>query len=300
MCGSCCRNDWLVTVDEAGYHRNARLFAQAGREGEFQQVFAVIDPTEAAPGEYARIAKQPGGGCWFLLPDQCCALHRTAGHEHLDAVCQTFPRYPMDTSRGNEVTLSFSCPAVLRLAMRLDPLVVVRSEEAPCVVPEGEAVLSVYPRQQPVEGLLRYYYELEHHVIDLLQCRSLTIPARIELVRQTVEELLASEDEAPMGERLAKRIRGNYIFIDDLPLRPAPETLTPAVLTEHFLVNFIFKKALYVHHPRRAVALMLAFVERIGRGCDQDWDGAGPLPQVVEIIQHLEFDYGHNRRTMQE
>ena len=41
QCGACCNNDWLVTVDEAGYRRNQRLFEQAGRQDEF---FAAFHP----------------------------------------------------------------------------------------------------------------------------------------------------------------------------------------------------------------------------------------------------------------
>ena len=40
QCGVCCNNDWLVTVDEAGYQRNRQLFAQLGRQDEFARSWA--------------------------------------------------------------------------------------------------------------------------------------------------------------------------------------------------------------------------------------------------------------------
>ncbi len=39
MCGACCRNDWLVTLDEASYQRNAQWFMAAGQSEEFQNAF---------------------------------------------------------------------------------------------------------------------------------------------------------------------------------------------------------------------------------------------------------------------
>ena len=77
QCGVCCNNDWLVTVDEAGYRRNQRLFEQAGRPEEFAQAFLPLGGA-AELGEYARIAKRPSGGGCFLT-----ARHRTVAQLQL-------------------------------------------------------------------------------------------------------------------------------------------------------------------------------------------------------------------------
>lgn len=119
QCGACCRNDWLVTVDEPGYRRNQSLFASQQRSEEFSTAFIPIRSGQE-PGEYASIAKNENGACHFLDEQNMCRLQKLGGHEHLDRVCQLFPRYPMDTARGVEISLSFSCPEALRLASGLN------------------------------------------------------------------------------------------------------------------------------------------------------------------------------------
>jgi len=64
QCGVCCRNHWLVTVDEAGYRRNRDLFGAAGDGAEFRQAFIPLG-TAADYGEFARIAKKQQAAAGF-------------------------------------------------------------------------------------------------------------------------------------------------------------------------------------------------------------------------------------------
>ena len=214
LCGTCCRNDWLVTLDEASYQRNRELFAGCGCSAEFAAAFTCLTGRQR-PGEYAVINKQ-AGACWFLESDNRCRLHAQAGHDHLDSVCQTFPRYPMDTSRGLELTLSFSCPAVMKLVERVQPLTVLRADSCPLSVREDVPTAQVYPEQQPLGQPLRDYFELEHHFIDILQWRGLPMGERLALLAETAARL----DALPTGDATATRrqldqiIGANYEFLD--------------------------------------------------------------------------------------
>ncbi|MBP2664037.1 MAG: hypothetical protein H6Q71_1985 [Firmicutes bacterium] len=161
-------------MDETSYRRNEALFTSTGRKAEFDQAFIRLKEA-AGYGEYAYIAKQDRGGCWFLDTNNRCRLHKEAGHSHLDAVCQTYPRYPMSTSRGIELTLSFSCPAVLKLADREEPLAIIKADQQPMAFPENNYAVEIYPQQQSPWEPLHYYFELETHFIDILQCRSLVV-----------------------------------------------------------------------------------------------------------------------------
>lgn len=296
MCGACCRKEWLVTLDEASYQRNRALFARQGREKEFSQAFIQL-AQPGQPGEYAKIAKKPTGGCWFLSEDNCCVLHREAGHEHLDAVCQTFPRYPMLTSRGMEFTLSFSCPAVLKLVRREEPLTVIRRDAAPLLVPAGQAVLAVHPKQQPQTSPLRHYYELEHHFIDILQCRQLTIEERLSWLRQTVAELTtADQDDFPRP--IDAKIRRNYEQMDALPVEEQQTGFSAAILLEHFLVNFIFKKAFYIHGLQGGMTLLELCAAQVQQACYGTEDKKEQLELAAAAIRQLEFEYGHNREAL--
>jgi len=195
-CGTCCRNDWQITVDEATFRRNAQMFARLGQEAVFLSAFIPIK-NGGGLGEYAYIAKQQNGACWFLDTNQLCSLQKEVGHDHLDAVCQTYPRYPMNSARGCELTLSLSCPAVLHLiSQRSAPLAVIRSDQPPISFNLTNYVVEIHPQQKAAQDPLRYYFELEHHFIDILQWRSLLLSERLELFRRTIEALAGIDHTA--------------------------------------------------------------------------------------------------------
>lgn len=257
-CGACCRRGWLVTVDEAAYNRNADLFTRTGRHAEFAAAFRLLESGE--PGEHAAIAKQPDGACAFLAADNRCRLHLEAGHAHLDGVCRLYPRYPMTTSRGVELTLSFSCPAVVRLATRQAPLEIIRADRPPAgleAIDPGDFTISVFPGQQPPASPLGHYFELEHHFIDILQARALPLAARLALLGDTVAALRALRDPYTLLADLSRLTVTNYARLDAAG-PTVPETGEADILTENFLVNLVFKKTFYRHGLAGGLAILAA------------------------------------------
>ena len=290
MCGSCCRNAWLVTVDKDRYRANAALFARTGRAAEFAAAFLPL--TGGAPGEYAAIAKRPDGACWFLAADNHCRLHREAGHDHLDGVCRLFPRYPVDTARGTELTLSFSCPEVIRLASRPEPLQVVRSDHPPTATDEDDFVAAVFPGQQPPSSPLRYYFELEHHFIDIMQARPLPLAERLAFLRRTVTALGAIGRLPSPGDSLRRLIHENYDRLDALPSAPAEDS-PAAILAENYLVSLIFKKIFYLSGLEPAMALL----EGIWREIRPAGAGRGDAyRRISQAIMAIEFRHSHTSR----
>ncbi|GBG56781.1 flagellar biosynthetic protein FliU [Sporomusaceae bacterium FL31] len=296
MCGTCCRNDWQVTVDQASYERNYALFARQGRLDEFRQAFSTLTG-KAKPGEYAAIAKQTtGGACWFLADSNFCRLHREAGHQHLDAVCQTFPRYPMTSARGIELTLSFSCPAVLDQIARIEPMRLVKNEIPPLPLIPDQYTEQVFPKQKRKSDPLRYYFELEQHFIDIIQCRRLPFEQRISLLDQTVQQLGPCADHEDAGSQLNQLFWRNYDKME-AGLENAQPELSAEILIEHFLVNFIFKKPFYTYGLQQAFHWLELFWRTIMSGIDKSntqaqWDSA------KKIIMELEVHYGHNRSAL--
>ncbi|MDR3561108.1 MAG: flagellin lysine-N-methylase [Negativicutes bacterium] len=296
MCGTCCRNDWLVTVDAGGYERNKALFAAAGKAAEFEKVFILLK--DGGPGEYAAIAKQPDGGCWFLGSDNHCRLHREAGHGHLDPVCQLFPRYPVNTTRGVELTLSFSCPEVVRLVSRRAPLAVIRSEEPGAYIPPDSFVAGVYPEQQPVDTPLRHYFELEHHFSDILQQRCLPLAERLDLLRATALALEGLKRDEEFRTELGRIIAANYRLLD---AKAGAENAAPAeaeILLEHFFVNLVFKKIFYLHGLAEGVRLLSAVWGAIAAAREQAAEPAADLERTRAAVMAAEFEYSHHRRSL--
>lgn len=296
QCGACCSQDWLVTVDEAGYRRNEKLFDKKGQVDEFRQAFIPLQ-TEADYGEYARVAKRETGGCWFLNENKLCRLQQLAGHDHLDTVCQWFPRYPMDTERGIELSLSFSCPAALELALREEPLQVVRRQESPIPMSPRDFVIHVYPTQQPSRSPLRYYFELEGHLIDILQTRSLSLTARVALVRRTLQRLAGLTVEEMPGETLARLERENYAQIDALAENGKFDVLEPCDwLMENYFVNFIFRKSLYAKGLKDTGQLLGLLEQRLGQYLSRPSGTVVQMEELKNLIVQLELELNHKSK----
>ncbi len=298
MCGSCCRRDWSVTLDEESYERNENLFLATGRSEEFKKVFIPLSD-KSGLGEYASIAKKANGGCWFLAEDNRCQLQGEAGHDHLDHVCQIYPRYPMNTARGTELTLSFSCPAVIKLASRMAPLKIIRSEEKPIDMNSDHDVAYVYPQQQPISNPLRYYFEIEQHFIDIMQCRSMPVGERLQMVIRTAQRISAVTQDDYLGQELNKVFNDNYDLLDakiDSAEESSPEL--SEILLENFFVNFIFKKPFYIYGLQRTVQLLLSIWQRVEKARQLVANPIMDIECTKSIIMEVELEYSHNRKAL--
>ena len=302
MCGVCCRNEWQVTVDETSYWRSQTLFASLNKMNEFQQAFVPL-AGQGGRGEYAYIAKRDGK-CWFLDSNHRCSLQLTAGHDHLDLVCQTYPRYPVLTDRGWEVTLSFSCPAVLQLVTRLEPLQLIRSSSCPLTFAEQATVAEVFPRQQPSGSPLQYYFELEHHIIDILQFRILPLSARLEFLAQAVSNINTLAGRETLGSDLRHLLYSHYESLDRQAGGASgqemlnQQAVNGAILAEHFLVNLVFKKVGYLYGLDRMVRLLQEMWRTIETACQDTHNQAEELSNAKAAIMKLELQYSHNRQAL--
>ncbi|WP_378954710.1 flagellin lysine-N-methylase [Pelosinus sp. sgz500959] len=298
MCGSCCRKEWSVTLNEESYQRNSNLFMATNRGEEFEKIFIPL-AEKSGLDEYAYIRKKASGGCWFLAEDHHCRLQREAGHDHLDHVCQIYPRYPMNTARGTELTLSFSCPAVIKLASRMEPLRIIRSEHQPIHIEPNHDVVYVYPQQQSASNPLRYYFEIEQHFIDIMQSRSLEISERLQIIIETAQKIKELPQDDVVGQQLNKIFYDNYELLD--AKMTSEEVLidkSADILLENFFVNFMFKKPFYIYGLQRTRELLLTIWNRIEKGRESTKDSAMDLESTVAIIMEIEFEYSHNRKAL--
>ena len=295
MCGKCCRNDWMVTVDEESYRRNEEFFTAQGKKAEFEKFFVPLTGNNSV-GEYAYIAKGPAGGCCFLAEENFCRLHRAAGHEHLDHVCQTFPRYPMNTARGLEVTLTFNCPAVFEKINRISPLEIIRSEESPCFVNPDSVAVHVFPNQQAEDNPLHYYFELEQHFIDIIQWRSLPMDKRLQFLSKTIGEMNELKGGEAIGQSLNRIFHKNYAELDEMSSESMvvieSDEVTPEILLEHFFVNIIFQKNFYTYGLVKGMELLAGFWQRTQK------EQGNPMVnfQVMkDLIMDMAFQHNHHR-----
>jgi Fe-S-cluster containining protein len=111
-CGACCRNDWLIGVDDAT-HARLRDVDWAAREpglGDGAKLVPLAAPLPT--GERTTFARTPAGACAFLTADTRCAIHRHLGAAAKPQVCREFPYSFVATPDGVAVGVSFACTAV--------------------------------------------------------------------------------------------------------------------------------------------------------------------------------------------
>lgn len=110
--GACCRNDWLIGVDEAAHAALrdvdwARLDPAIPSGPKFHPL-----PFALPSGETLTFARKPCGECVFLTADVKCAVHAHLGYRRKPQVCREFPYSFVETPEGLAVGLSFACTAV--------------------------------------------------------------------------------------------------------------------------------------------------------------------------------------------
>ena len=112
LSGACCRQDWLIGVDDVA---RARLEAV-----DWTRLSPPLPPgPKLRPlpfvlpgGERATFARRDDGACAFLETDARCGIQTRLGAPAKPQVCREFPYSFVDTPDGVAVGVSFACTAV--------------------------------------------------------------------------------------------------------------------------------------------------------------------------------------------
>lgn len=110
--GACCRNDWLIGVDDRSWARLANVDWRAVDPALPPGDKFIPLPHPLSGGETLTFARKRDGGCVFLGPDERCGIHSRLGHAAKPQVCREFPYYFVETPDGVAVGVSFACTAV--------------------------------------------------------------------------------------------------------------------------------------------------------------------------------------------
>jgi lysine-N-methylase len=201
----------------------------------------------------------------------------------------------MDTARGVEFTLSFSCPRVLDLASRPQPLEIVRCDKIAGFLWPESYVTAVYPGQQPLDTPLRHYFELEQHLIDIMQWRGLTVTERVDVLAAAVQAVGALPKNESLGGNINMIIHRNYEYMDSRPGQLEQCLQIADLLSENFLVNMLFKKVLYRYGLERGLQLLTAAWGRIAAARAAGASPEADIERTREAIIALELEYSHRR-----
>ena len=189
--------------------------------------------------------------------------------------------------------------AVIRLASRITPLNIIRSETSPIAIIPNNEVVHVYPEQQTAYNPLRYYFELEQHFIDIMQCRGMDVRDRLQLINDTAMAINCLTKDHSLGQQLNEIFRINYECMDGkVATTQELRHYMPEILLENFFMNFIFKKPFYVYGLQRTIQLLESIWQRIDNARKDVTDEVKDMECTKSIIMEVEFEYSHNRRAL--
>lgn len=299
--GACCRNDWLIGVDDAARARLeqvdwTRLQPPLPAGPKFQAL-----PFALAGGERATFARRGDGACVFLDPDERCGIHTRLGAAAKPQVCREFPYTFVDTPDGVAVGVSFACTAVR--AHRGRPLSAQEAEirevlagstrvhALPDPIVLYSAVDISWPQYRPIErALLALLAHDECSLPVALLAGSVLISLCVGLTQ--VEARARAENRTPtetlesgLAQLEADRYRKVIAVASQarFPRRPSLTPLAPLYTWLEFsrrrMPRFALVWALYAN--------VLRF--RRGRGRLRDWITGG-APLDLAAVQAVRFD----------
>lgn len=114
-CGQCCRRGFdIVATPEETRRLEAAKVARWFRESSVEPPGTESPVFEALTQGLLRIRKRPDGVCGFLSDQNRCRIHEELGSAAKPLSCQMFPYSFNPVSGDTRVSISLSCPTVLR------------------------------------------------------------------------------------------------------------------------------------------------------------------------------------------
>jgi lysine-N-methylase len=243
---SCCSGWWKVSVDEVTYQGYEQC-----QQPELAPLFKVAISRNAAPADendYGLMQMKLDGSCHFLQADKQCAIHQQMGAKALSDTCRLYPRYLNRFGAQRENSLGISCPEAARLVLLNDQPMSFKLIEADSDI-DGKAFTSYqFPRTSNGDdaqiGVLNDFRAV---IIAILQCRSLSIGARMMLLGFMLEDAdkIISSASFSNADELLPTLQG-YVGMLDNPARIEAqfEQVEPRLACKLVLVDSLIQQSL--------------------------------------------------------
>ncbi len=185
---SCCSGWWKVSVDKATYQDYEQC-----QQADLVPLFKVAISQNAAPADesdYGFLQMKADGSCHFLQADKHCAIHQQLGAQALSNTCRLYPRYLNRFGAQRENALGISCPEAARLVL-LNPQPMTFNLIDPQPEIDDTAFTSYqFPRSSNGDAAqIEVLNDFRALLIAVLQCRSLSIGARMMLLGFMLEDV---------------------------------------------------------------------------------------------------------------
>lgn len=153
--------------------------------------------------------------CAFLNEQNLCDLYSALGKESLCTTCKRYPRHVEEFEGVREITLSISCPEVAKMILEKEEPVTFYTEER-------EEEEELFDDFDPF--LYSMLADAREVLLDILQNRKKSVPARMKLAVALVKELQIAVDTGELfccEEILEKyRTKGETLILDPIKVSP--------------------------------------------------------------------------------
>lgn len=260
-CGRCCRL-WGVAIDGDAFSRAAAFLENPPAPRPNPEIPWY---TEENGVKYYQLTQ--AGSCVFLDSDKYCYLHK---HDPAlkSVICREYPREPMITARGQEISMTFSSYGAFKNVLLNPAPFEIVSLPAPKNFPVPAA--ADYAVREPKPISWKTYFLIEAALLDRLGATASPDDALVE----SAHFLSALENEDD-GKKLRKRLRAGDILPASFSSRPAISDLESAFRLMEKILEF---RARYLAGmplmtvPRQEIEEM---VEKMRRGPEEEKIGSG-------------------------
>jgi lysine-N-methylase len=193
---NCCK-DWSIVIDKKTY-----LLYKQVKDPDFAQKLPErvrrVRGAKANDIAYAEFIMDENRACKFQTEEKLCEIQKTLGVKYMCYTCMIYPRkISMVLPKMLEVSLSMSCPEVVRVALlNPAPMTFETAEEE---LDQSDILLKLTPFHPIKTGDNAVYADhawvIREGMIDMLQCRDLSLANRLFAVGMMLDKITAAGKE---------------------------------------------------------------------------------------------------------
>ncbi len=231
-CGDCCRG-WQVMLGP-GEPERLQSLDWHGHADDLVDVSVVVRHDQK--GNRSILARRDGGACVFLGEENQCRVHEHFGSDAKPLMCRLFPFGFFPVGDRVAVDVSFACRSVSEGTGRA--LKVREPEWTKLVGDTNDDTRHRFSKKYEVDGAL--LWELEHHLLELLSNRSLSVVERVQAVSEFIRLATTSDPSTNAAHQL------RAIMVSGIPALVL-ERKSGSLLTMDKTQRAIFFHLLFLH-----------------------------------------------------
>lgn len=264
-CENHCCQEWRIGIDKSTYKKYVQKDLIKNEKGD---VVVTKLKANASHDQYAFIELKEDRTCHFF-EDGLCGIHKNYGEALLSTTCAGYPRKRAEFYEHIELSMSMSCPEVIRVMIKdTEPM---SFEFIEPVKIDQITLSSIFDdfKKFSVKDLRRYMWDVRSYSIEILQSRDFSIGQRLMMlglfVKRVQQQLLEEEPQMNdviegMMALISDTEQAKMIFSEELSIYPVTEDVLRSLM-EHAQLDNSRVSSNYVQLLKRVVRALALDVE---------------------------------------